>query len=421
MNLSIVTTLDTRYKKKDGSCAVIIRIGRDNRTLPIPTGFCVPEDFWNSKKREVRNSYKGVSSVTRLNQEIEAELKSVRDIALELQEAGALETLSLMEIKTRIINEKKGSSFFTFADRIIEGLAAANRIGSKNAYTDALKALENFVGNRELGFKQMTFEFLKRFETAHYAKGNNTNGLAAYLRSIRAIYNLAIKSGIVAEKFYPFKKYKIQTEPTAKRAIEVNLLNKIFALKLQATDPLFNTRNYFVISYMLYGMNFYDMALLKHSNIIDGRIKYQRNKTSKPYDIKITPALNEILSFYKNANENYIFNIIKRESAELQDKDIKWARKRYNKKLKLIAEKCGIQENLTSYVSRHSFATHAMIQDIPLNAISAMLGHSSLKTTEIYLKSLPSNVLDAYNEKLLLKNSTTKKVPNLKSERRLHG
>tara|TARA_R110002073_G_scaffold282753_1_gene447043 strand:+ start:167 stop:331 length:165 start_codon:yes stop_codon:yes gene_type:complete len=52
-------------------------------------------------------------------------------------------------------------------------------------------------------------------------------------------------------------------------------------------------------------------------------------------------------------------------------------------------------------VSRHSFATQVMLQDVPLLAISAMLGHNRLTTTQIYLKSLPSEVLDDYNKKLM--------------------
>lgn len=56
---------------------------------------------------------------------------------------------------------------------------------------------------------------------------------------------------------------------------------------------------------------------------------------------------------------------------------------------------------LTSYVSRHSFATQAMIHQIPLNGISSMLGHSSLKISEVYLKSLPSSILDDYNSAIL--------------------
>ena len=97
----------------------------------------------------------------------------------------------------------------------------------------------------------------------------------------------------------------------------------------------------------------------------------------------------------------FVFPIIKRETAIAIDKDIKYSRKRYNNKLKEIATECEIEQNLTSYVSRHSFATQAMLQDVPKNAISSMLGHSSLKTTQIYLKSLPNNILDNYNNRIM--------------------
>lgn len=402
MNLSIVATLDTRYQKKDGTCAVIVRIGRNNQTLPISTGFSLPPRFWDEKKRQVKAGYDGVSSVVRLNNQIAAEVKAVRDVALELHEAGTLDTLSLADVKARITKQRKGYSFLTFAGEVIDKLHKANRIGTKNSYQDAIKALENFHGNKMLGFKEITFEYLTDFETDHLSRGNGLNGLAAYLRAIRAIYNLAIKSNVVAEKYYPFKKYKIKTEPTSKRALPKDLLAEIFKLSLDEKHPCFHARNYFVISYMLYGMNFYDIALLRRkSHFVDGRVQYQRSKTSKSFDVKISPSLEKLLAFYEQPGDGYFFDIVKRDTADHIDKDIKWARKRYNKKLKTIAEMCGIETNLTSYVSRHSFATHARLENIPVDAISAMLGHSSIKTTQIYLASLPNHTLDDYNAQVI--------------------
>ena len=150
-------------------------------------------------------------------------------------------------------------------------------------------------------------------------------------------------------------------------------------------------------------MNFTDMAYLKVANIINGRIKFRRKKTGKLHDIKITGQLSEILKIYLEgkSNEDYIFPVIKRESPALQEREISWERQRYNRGLKIIGEMCGIEQKLTTYVSRHSFATQAMLNDIPLQAISAMLGHSKLNTTQIYLKSLPTNILDNYNEQLI--------------------
>lgn len=249
----------------------------------------------------------------------------------------------------------------------------------------------------------MTYDFLTKFENAHIGKGNSYNSLAVYMRTYRAIYNKAIKSGLVDRELYPFETYKIRTVPTEKRALDWELLKKIITLDITEGHRLFNARNFFVASYMMYGMNFSDMASLKKSDIKDGRILYRRKKTSKLYDIKITEALGQITNHYLNANSKseFLFPILRSNDPDQQYKEVLWARKRYNKKLKEIAKLVGIENNLTSYVSRHSFATQAMMQQVPLNAISAMLGHSNIKTTEIYLKSLPSSMLDDYNSKIL--------------------
>ena len=153
---------------------------------------------------------------------------------------------------------------------------------------------------------------------------------------------------------------------------------------------------------MTMGMSYIDMVFLKKENIVDNRIKFQRRKTSKIYDIKITDQIKVILKFYISNKKkiDFILPVLKRDTLELQYRDAQWGLKRYNKGLKKIANLCGIEENLTSYVSRHSFATHALYKNIPLSAISAMLGHSKLSTTQVYLKSLPSNVLDTYHEGL---------------------
>jgi integrase len=388
--------------KKDGTSAIMLRIGRDNRTLPIPTQYSVPEKFWDDRKREVKKTYEGVKNIARFNNLIDDELKEARSVIQELDESGLLDTLTLAQIKDRIIGAKKGNSFIDYAEKLLKSLKKAKKIGTHDAYQDAVNAIAKFHGSRNLDFKQITYDFLTKWETKHFADGFTPNGLAAYMRGIRAIYNRAIKSGVVDGKYYPFKNYTIKTRPTEKRALEWPLLSKIIALNYRPGHPLFHTRNYFIVSYMLYGMNFFDMAMLTPEHLVNGRVNYRRNKTSKLYDVKITKPLQQILQHYlEESTTGYIFSVIKRESAEDIAKDIEWARKRYNTKLKKIAEECGIQKNLTSYVSRHSFATQALLQKVPLAAISAMLGHSSLKTTQIYLDSLPSETLDEYNSMIL--------------------
>lgn len=403
MDTSIRVSLDTRRSKKDGTFPLVLRIGHKQRTTSIHLRINLDEKDWDAKNSVVRKSYKGADSVTRLNNEIRKQRAEALDIVMKLHDKGLLNSMSVTELKDKIEQQNANLSFFGFTQQLIDDLKQANRFGTARSYKGVASVLREFAKGKELSFQDINYQFLTKFEIYHASKGNTPNGLSVYIRAIRAIYNKAIKSGIVEKEYYPFNDYKIKSVPTEKRALDWSFIRKIIELQLEPDDPCFNARNYFLASYMMYGMNFADMAYLKPSDIKNGRIQYRRRKTSKLYDIKLTPNLESILSHYlaDPSPAGYVFPILKRDDLASQDMDIQWSRKCYNKRLKTIAEMCGIEQNLTAYVSRHSFATQAMLQEVPLNAISSMLGHSSIKTTEIYLKSLPSNILDDYNKRII--------------------
>ena len=403
MNTNIKLSLDTRRKKKDASFPIILRLTHYRKTTSISLGQSVHKEFWDNKNEKVKRAFKGTSSVSKLNNQLLKEKTRAVDIINELNEKGELNFLSILQLKSKIVKTTSFDSFFEYSKGIVKELRAAERFGNANTYYAVIKVLEKFTGGTDIKFNEVNYDFLKRFESWHFSRGNSINGLSAYMRTIKAIFNKAIKSDVVSKDAYPFTHYRIKTTPTEKRALDIVSIKSIMLLKLEETDILFHYRNFFLASYMLYGISFMDLSFLKVQNIIDNRIKFQRKKTSKPYDINITPQLKEILSFYlKNKHKSdFIFPIVKRATFELQYKDVLWARKRYNKGLKEIAAKCSIEQRLTSYVSRHSFATQAMLQDVPLQAISAMLGHNRLSTTQVYLKSLPSEILDNYNKKLV--------------------
>ena len=394
--------MDTRRKRKDGMCPIIFRLSHHRKTIAISTGFAVPPEYWNEKNREVKRTYNGVSSVSRLNNLLIKKKTELRDGINELEENGQLEGLSITELKNTVTKPTNTISFFDFTNRLISEMEEANRFGNAKAYRCALGALKNFNKKEFLRFEEMTYTYLKRFETAHLKKGNSINGLSMYMRTFRAIYNKAIHQGVVSADSYPFKKYKIKSEPTAKRAISIEKIRRILNLELESGTPLFNTRNYFLCSYLMNGISFIDMAFLKLDNIIDGRIQYRRQKTARYYDIKLTPQLSSIMDCYLMGKDktDYIFPIVKRKEKQDQFKDIQWERKRYNKRLKEIANLCKIEEHLTSYVSRHSMATNLILNDVPINALSKMLGHSDISTTEIYIKNLPTHIMDGYQERL---------------------
>jgi integrase/recombinase XerD len=427
---SIKISLDKRRIKDDGSYPIILRLTHKGRSTSIKTGFYVPETDWDDKACKVKASYRGATNVKRLNNEIQKKKADALDEILKLENGRKNTFLTIDQVRNQVAPDKASSSFYDYASGLVKNLIVSDRIGTARSYTGVINTLKTFNkgkpfeknkgGNpkkstnakyaaqfketnyRDLHFEEISYEFLKKLETYHLSFGNGYNGLAVYMRTIRSIYNQAIKEGKIERIHYPFNDYKIKTKPTQKRALDLEYLKRIVSLELEPGHSCFDARNYFLASYLMYGMNFADMARLEKKDIVQGRVQYRRSKTGKLYDIKVTKNLDGILSFYIGQNNDsvYVFPIIKRDREVDVEKDIQWARKAFNKNLKTIADMTGIEQNLTSYVSRHSFATHALHTDIPVNAISAMLGHSSIKTTEIYLKSLPTNVLDEYNKRI---------------------
>lgn len=405
MQTSLSLSLDTRRKRKDNSFPIIIRLSHYQKTTSIATGQSVGLDYWDDSKKQVRKSYKGAISVSFLNNLLNSKVAEAQDIINRLHYNKELDFLSIKQLREKIAKKSKYDSFLEYGLSKAKEMRIAQRFGTARNYEGVLNILKVFNKGRDIKFNEFNYDLLKRFEQFHLSKpGNSQNGLASYMRTIKAIYNKAIKDGVAERETYPFHNYQIKTNPTEKRAIKVEYIKKILELDLSKEHELFHYRNFFLLSYFTLGMAFIDMAFLSKENIVDNRIKFQRKKTSKRYDIKITDQMMEILKYYisDKKKHEFILPILKRDTLELQYKDAQWGLKNYNKGLKKIANLCSIEERLTSYVSRHSFATHALFKNIPLSAISAMLGHSKLTTTQIYLKSLPSEVLDSYQEELNL-------------------
>jgi integrase len=404
MNTYLVLALDTRKPKKDETCPILIRIVHHNKSAGVRTGIYIKPADWNQEKRIIKPSYKGTESVARLNNLLQKKKSEATDIITKLDERKTLDTYTVFELRDMIEKKSNTVSFFDYTETLIAEMIEAKRVGNALAYKCVNDVLKKYRGGTSLTFQEINLAFLNRFEIDHLKKGNTYNGLAMYMRTIRAIYNKAIKAGLVEQELYPFKSYSIKTEKTRKRAIRFDAIQKIIALTIKPGEPLFDARNYFLLSFFLRGMPFADLVHLKVHNIIDNRIMFTRQKTAIPYNVKITEEAQRILDYYligKGPND-FIFPVIKEDKPQMEQyKSMTWSRSRYNKQLKRLATLCGIQENLTSYVSRHSFATRAKNLNLPTASISDMLGHTSLKTTEVYLDSLPNDLMDEMHEKVV--------------------
>ena len=177
---------------------------------------------------------------------------------------------------------------------------------------------------------------------------------------------------------------------------------KIMDIKKLAYDqesPLWHAKNYALIMFYSRGMNFIDLVKLKVKNIEGDRLLYSRSKTGNPFSVRVTESLGNILEFYLKGkqHEDYMFPT-NYDGSTKHFQMYKSQRGRMNERIKIIAKDAGIEGEFTTYYIRHSWATIAKFMGIPTEVISVGLGHNSLLTTEIYLKSFTNHVLDEANE-----------------------
>lgn len=274
-----------------------------------------------------------------------------------------------------------------------------DKMGNYN-YVDSYKRtkgiLEEFAGTF-IRFEAVDYNFIKRLEIhmktmlvnknrENERTGLSKNSVGIHMRNIRTMYNRAITMGLVDYSYYPFRKYNIERGDTRHRTIEVEQVVRLY--RLQITDPLTAwARDMAMLSFFLIGINMKDMMELR--SIQNGRIRYDRSKGHRKYDIKVEPEAQEIINRYRG--KDYLLNTLEKYSY------YSYATKRINKRLKDVAKDCGIKEELTTYYFRHSWATIAYGLGIPMDDISQALGHQSqeLEMTQIYVKESIKRVDDA--------------------------
>jgi len=142
------------------------------------------------------------------------------------------------------------------------------------------------------------------------------------------------------------------------------------------------------------GINIGDIAKLKASNIINNDLIYRRSKTKRTFEVRINEKARNILNYFnldEKKSKDYIFPIIKRTTTEGSLMDIKYCTKTTNRYLKETATELEIDAKLTTYVSRHSWATIADKAGVDRRIISKGLGHADLQTTNIYIDDIVSN------------------------------
>lgn len=287
-------------------------------------------------------------------------------------------------------------SLTDFAASIIRHLSSMGSERTAQIYRDAMKRFMEYRQGAMPLISDITDEEMQVFQAYLRRKGCTPNTTSFYLRILRAIYNRAVERGLV-EQANPFRHVFTGNEKTRKRAVGIDVIKKIRDMEMpEKKEGLRFARDMFLFSFYTRGMSFVDMAYLRKRDIQHGILTYRRRKTGQPLTMKVEPVLQELIDRYAT-DSDYVLPILRKgERQEYINKA-----HHVNKCLRRISEILGLPQPLTMYVARHSWATAARASNVPMAVISEGMGHDSETTTQIYLASIESNVVDNANSKII--------------------
>lgn len=262
-------------------------------------------------------------------------------------------------------------------------------------YQTVIKHLQTFDADfATRTFEQLDYVYLSNFDEYLTALGVSGNTRCVYFARLRAICNDAFKREVTDA--LPFRRFNaIKQQPTRKRNIPPSVLYNLYRVNLQGAPSCVRySRDMFLLSFMLIGINMRDLVALKYENIItdtDGykRLVYNRAKTGREYNILIPAEALAIIDQYAQTSGEYLLKVSPRtnHNSDLHDKAcaLHQMMSRGLRTLAKLFPELNLPTDITSYFARHSWATIAASLDIPRDTIAHALGHGNNTVTDIYI------------------------------------
>ncbi|WP_297906263.1 site-specific integrase [uncultured Parabacteroides sp.] len=366
----------------------------------ITTDMRIFPHWWDGERRELVVTPGNESTIFSYRKRIDADLAAVRQIIRELDSIGNEYTLS--EVIERFQAPKSEIGMLDYLRKEIGILRQNGQFSTSRNYLRTLNSFSSFLDNYDIPLSVLDTETICKYEKWLWGRKVSRNSSSFYMRILRAAYNKAVHEQLVAQAF-PFHEVYTGIAKTSKRAVSEKTILKLQRLDLSRSSALALSRDLFVFSYCTRGMAFVDMAYLKKENIGKGVISYCRHKTGQSLTLRIEPCMEAILRRYipVTSKSPYVFPIITAENPDRAYLQYQTGLNYHNQKLKRLGRLIGEALPLSSYTPRHSWATAARNHNIPVAVISAGMGHTSEKTTLIYLDSLDNSVIDNANNGIL--------------------
>ena len=278
-------------------------------------------------------------------------------------------------------------------------LIDSERYRTYRAYQSTVRSVLSFSPSADMPLEEV---FNKQFVVGYqlYLKNKHLqlNTISFYMRMLRSLYNQALEKELVGYVPNLFAHVYTGYETTVKRAVNPQVIRCIEKLNLATYPHLEQTRDLFMLGFYLQGMSFIDLAYLCRNQYNGSSITYHRQKTGSRIIVPIVQQAKTIIEKYadKSKSNGYLLPILSGKGLAARTCYETYLR-RQNRNLKQLMKLGNIQENITTYVARHSWATTAYHSGVDISLISQGMGHRTENITRIYLAAFTLEIMEKAN------------------------
>ena len=375
---------------------IYIQIIHNRVVRQLNTDYRIFASEWDEKSETIMANGDRLNIVNAVKDRLTWDMARLKKVITQLEtEQGKYTADDVITAYHKLTNEV---SLFSFWHSIIAQLKQLGKVRTSETYTATLKSFMAFRGNQDVPLDGISSDMMLLYEAYLKTRDVRMNTISFYMRNLRAVYNRAVEKGLTPQN-NPFRHVYTGVDKTVKRAIPIKDIKALKELDLSMRPSLDFARDMFMFSFYTRGMSFVDMAYLKKTDLQNGILTYRRRKTGQELTIKWEKCMAEIIAKYPENKTDFFLPIIKEEGNDRRQYDN--ALHLVNYRLKELSTMLKLQRPLTMYVARHSWASAAKVKNVPLSVISEGMGHDSEATTQIYLASLETSVVDKANKMIL--------------------
>jgi len=367
--------LTTRTTK--GELPIYLRISMDRKKAELHSGYTSTLKDWSQEDQLTKSN-------NTTNQELSKNRSKIYELIIDLEKKN--KPVSATILKDLLSGKDKiDIGLLSYFQKHIDEIKIKNEIKaiSINKYTQSINSLKEFIPKKykihEFSIDQVDYEFINGYDLfLRETHSLHKNTINKYHSRLRTILLKALAEGHLFKQ--PYANFKLNSVKTDREFLNQEELNKIIQLDLSHNNSLDKVKDLFIFS-VYTGLRFQDAQSLtidslgKYKN--KAFIKFIQQKTSRAIEIPLLPAAIKIIEKYTKTPEREVF---KKLLPEISNQKV-------NAYLKVIADLSGLNRKISHHIARHTFATTICLNNnMALEDVSMLLGHSSLKTTQIYGK-----------------------------------